>query len=140
MFIPQKFEDPMFGQMKLIDDETSYHGRVFFAPLNQQIEINVLSKSCGPTKDQHTLFRQIEDRYFDWIENLPPCIEKNYPFRKGPLTVLDFTKNFELIAIRIPEYDDNKKSWGVEYTTDGLDGWIEIQFINWMPSNFSFEQ
>ena len=138
MFIPQKIDDPVFGQMELIDDEICYQGSVLFAPLSQQIEIYVYSKSNGPSKNQHTLYREIEKRYSEWIEKLPSYVETYFPSPGRPRTTLEFTNKFEFSGIHIPELDATKNVWEIEYFTDGLDGWIEIQFINWEPTSFLF--
>ena len=140
MFIHQKIDDPLFGKMILAPDESSYHGEVLFVPLKEKIQINVLSSSSRPTNKQHSLYKEIEQRYNEWIEKIPSFIENAFPQKGRLLSTFEFTKTFELQGIWIADLDKTIDTWEIEYATEGLDGLISIQFVNWEPSGFSFVQ
>lgn len=140
MFIHQKIDDPLFGKMILAPDESSYHGEILFAPLKEEIQISIFSSLSGPTAKQHSLYKEIEQRYSEWIEKIPPFIENAFPKQGRPLSTFEFTRTFELSGICIADLNKTKNTWEIEYATEGLDGLISIQFVNWEPYSFSFVQ
>jgi hypothetical protein len=136
-----KIDDPLFGSMELVDDETQYFGTIHFTPLKKEIDIIVFSKLRGPTEKQRILYRQIEQKYFECIEKLPVVIEETFQKERKNFVIRDFSKEFELTGISISYLDETGISWDLEYVTPHvLDGFISINYVNWDPKEVSFVQ
>ena len=134
MRLKPKIEDPLFGLMTLVDDETCFQGRAYFSPLKTDIVISINTKSWGPTEEQRSLYKEIELRYFECIDKIPSLLEKAIPNRSRPISSMEFQKEFELQQINSREISSTRLVWELEFIIDGLDGWIVILFNNWKPS------
>jgi hypothetical protein len=137
----RKIDDPVFGSMTLVDDETCYQGMCYFTPLGTEILMSVFSRLREPSEKQRSLFKEIEKNYFTCVERLPAVVEDE--FRKGrkDFSIINFSKEFGLIGIIIPELDASQGAFVLEYDTiHELDGWINVRFVDWEPNKVSFVQ
>ena len=56
-----KIVDPTFGELRLFANR-GWEGEIIFSPTDRPMNVSIDATNSGPTDDQRTLLKQIEDR------------------------------------------------------------------------------
>ena len=141
MLVRPRIIDPFFGKMTVVEEENSYHGKIYFAPLKTDIDIRIYPKSSVPTEKHRSFYKEIEQKYSDHLDAVLIFIENEFLKQNKTFRIINFSKEFELMGISIQKADNTETIWELEYVTLHVsDGLITIQIINWEPNQMAFVQ
>jgi hypothetical protein len=113
--------DPTFGELRRLAD-SSWTGEVMFSPTRQPVSISIDASAAGPTDEQRSLFKRIEEKY----EELLPEISRS---------LAEFAKedwHFELCDIELPA-DPRSDKWTGQYERTGEEevlGYF-VEVVDW---------
>lgn len=112
-------EDIVFGKLKYINRKHSplgfFSGVVIFKPLNKNVECLINAEITGPTNEQREFYKTVESKYFELIELIKTLVESELRDWNENLKVSDFNKDFELLAISIPQMGSNPIMWDMVF-------------------------
>ena len=99
--------DPTFGELRRLAD-SSWTGEVVFSPTRQRVAVSIDASAAGPTDEQRSLFKQIEEKY----EELLPEISRSLA------EYVEEDWQFELCDIELPA-DPQSDKWTGQYERTG---------------------
>jgi hypothetical protein len=92
---PNKIKDKFFGELTLMEIKNNpansyFEGKVFFRPINEQIECSIDADFTGPTDEQRAFFKRIESSFEQLILKSKPLIEEEFNNWKDSFEIKDF--------------------------------------------------
>jgi hypothetical protein len=102
-----RITDPIFGELQRFAD-SSWTGEIMFSPTQQRVSISIDAPRKGPTDEQRSLFKRIEEKY---AELLPEISKSLAAYVKEDW-------QFELCDIEIPA-DPQSDKWTGQYERTG---------------------
>ena len=117
---PIKVENYFFGEMLFVeirqDSSKSYFEcRRHFQPSNDIIEIGLDGDVTGPTQVQIDFFKNIERIYAKISDSVIPLMEERFRGWKKDFRIIDFTKEFTPVYLKIPRCITKPIVWEIAF-------------------------
>jgi len=119
---PNKIQDEFFGEltpmeMKSNPADSYFEGKIFFRPINEQIECFIAADLTGPTDEQRAFFRKVESSFEQLILKSKPFIEEEFNNWKDSFEIKDFKNEFKIVSILIPQKETYPSIWDMSFET-----------------------
>lgn len=107
---PEVFHDEFFGALRLVDCKDPlknyFEGKGHFVPTNNETEYLIQTDKNGPTDEHKQFYRDLQTNFKHYIDKIIPLIEDEFRNWKETFAIKDFAKEFELVCITIPRFDE----------------------------------
>ena len=135
---PPLLHDPFFGPLRFqqgTQHSTSYfEGTGLFAPTGQTIEYFIDAEEDGPSEDQRAFYRRLQTDFVQHRVRIEPLIVDEFRNWRPDFTIQNFTQEFTLLAVTIPQLDTSPVEWDLSFSTvHDLDHHITIYFQDQQP-------
>jgi hypothetical protein len=119
---PNKIQDEFFGELTLMEIKNNpansyFEGKVFFKPINRQIECSIDADFTGPTDEQRAFFKRVESSFEQLILKSKPLIEEEFNNWIDNLEIKDFKNEFKVVGISIPRMETYPSIWDMSFET-----------------------
>ncbi|RYE26470.1 MAG: hypothetical protein EOP45_03935 [Sphingobacteriaceae bacterium] len=136
---PTILQDDFFGALRSVDiKDTSknyFEGKGHFTPTNSDTEYLIQADKNGPTDEQKQFYLDLQADFTKYIQKMKPLIEDEFRNWKENFVIKDFNKEFELVCITIPRFEDRPITWDMSFTTvHDLNHQVTIDFIDDRPN------
>ena len=108
----------------------SASGNTHFAPVDKDVETLVDCGPEGPTPVQRDFFQRLQRDYGNLSAACAEMITTEFRNWKEDFTIRDFSTEFTLVCIYIPNGPEDKSEWTMSFTSiHDLDHHFEVTFI-----------
>ncbi len=119
----QKIDHDFFGHMIFNGGKTPtatdyFECRRHFKPSGNIIEIGIDGDISGPTEKQIDFFKSIEDNFASITKAVAPLIESEFRNWKEDFKILDFSKEFRAVYLRLPRCESKPVIWEIAFESD----------------------
>lgn len=130
--------DPFFGPLRFskgTKQRTGYfEGRGMFAPTGRPIEYFIHSQQDGPSEEQRMFYRSLQADFAKHLVHIEPLIVDAFRNWQPAFAIQDFSQEFTLLAVTIPQLDRSPVEWDLSFSTvHDLDHDITIYFQDQRP-------
>lgn len=136
---PERFIDDCFGALHFVGSGNAsqgfFKGKIFFEPTQNEISFIIKADKNGPTSEQRQFFKQFCTDYDQYVTKIQPLIIDEFRNWRDDFEITEFSKEFELVFLLIPNLRDSPSVWEISFTTiHDLDHNVTIEFIDDQPS------
>lgn len=143
MFISRKqANDPVFGELRhqsQILSHSFWQGKVYFAPVEKEIDVQVVAKKTGVAEAQRDFFRNLKEKYNELEPQIIKFLVEIIKVYHGDQFVDElvaagfFDGQFELEGLLIPSFTTFDDEWGLSFYFRPWDQSYTVFFLNWKP-------
>lgn len=132
-------QDDFFGTLRFTEHKNAsnnyFEGKGYFAPTNSDIVYLIQADKTGPTEKQKQFYQDLQADFTKYIQKMKPLIVDEFRNWKEDFVIQDFSKEFELVCITIPKFDNKPIIWEMAFTTiHDLNHQVTIDFIDEEPN------
>ncbi len=119
--------DPVFGELQFFEHLGCWEGGLAFSAIQSDVAISIDANENGPTDEQRSLYRQIEQKY-----------NVLYPeIRRALVEYVEHDWDFDLWGLAISD-DTHSMRWTAEFnamTEEDGDMGYSVEVVNWIVSD-----
>ncbi len=135
---PPTIKDDFFGVLTFVSFKKStadyFEGKGRFKPTGDEIEYFIGADIRGPTNDQRDFYNKVQESYDELVAKFTPLIENEFKNWKSDFKIVNFKKEFKLVAMTIPRLNDNVITWDMSFDTiHDANHQVTVDFKNFEP-------
>lgn len=126
---PLWYTDPVFGRLRFLRATGVWEGRLFFTPINADIELFLTDSPHGPGEDQHKWFEQLLQRFDELLGDVIPVLGRAAPASQ---TISD--SDFRLVAVSLSSMTTEPPYWELTFERISTSGQYDVTMEGWVPT------
>ena len=135
---PLTIEDDFFGKLRFMkmkaDGKSYFEGKGLFKPTGKEIEYFITANEECPDQGQKEFYNWIQKNYTELVVKFKPLIEDEFGNWKEGFKIKDFNREFQLVALSIPNQDKEPLKWSMSFNTEHDENHqVTVEFINQEP-------